>query len=106
MLRIFYSAVVAGAAAVTLSAQIAAADSNWTITINNRSKTPADVTILLNGSRVGDKRSVGAGSSATISIPPKSGNYTWKEENSGKECGKSASSISISGSRSIDATCE
>jgi hypothetical protein len=106
MLRIFHSAMVAGAAAITLFAQTAAADNNWTITVNNRGKTSADITILFNGSKVGDKKSVGAGSSATISIPPKSGNYTWKAESSGKECGKSASPILISGNRSIDATCE
>jgi len=104
MLRIFRNAMVGGVAAVTLFAGTASADNNWTITVNNKSKTPADVTILLNGSKVGDKKSAGAGSSATISIPPKSGNYTWKAESGGKECGKS--SISISGSRSIDVTCE
>lgn len=105
MLRIFRNAMVGGAA-VTLFAGTAIADNNWTITVTNKSKTPADVTILLNGSKVGDKKSAGAGSSTTISIPPKSGNYTWKAESGGKECGKSASSISISGSRSIDVTCE
>jgi hypothetical protein len=105
MLRIFHNAMVAGAA-VALFAQTATADNNWTITVNNRGKTSADITILLNGSKVGDKKSVSAGSSATISIPPKSGNYTWKAENSGKECGKSASPILISGNRSIDAACE
>jgi hypothetical protein len=96
--------MVGGAAAVTLFAGTATADNNWTITVNNKSKTSADVTILLNGSKVGDKKSAGANSSTTISIPPKSGNYTWKAESGGKECGKS--SISISGSRSIDVTCE
>jgi hypothetical protein len=106
MLRIFRNAIVGGAAAVTLFAGTATADNNWTVTVNNRSKTSADVTILFNGSKVGDKKSVSAGSSTTISIPPKSGNYTWKAESSGKECGKSASPILISGSRSIDATCE
>ena len=104
MLRIFRNAMVGGAAAVTLFAGTATADNNWTITVNNKSKTSADVTILLNGSKVGDKKSAGANSSTTISIPPKSGNYTWKAESGGKECGKS--SISISGSRSIDVTCE
>src|SRR5579862_752475 len=106
MLRTFRNAMVIGAAGGTLFAQTAAADNYWTITVNNRSKTSADITILFNGSRVGDKKNVGAGSSATISIPPKSGSYTWKAESSGKECGKSASSILISGNRSIDATCE
>jgi hypothetical protein len=104
MLRIFRNAMVGGAAAVTLFAGTATADNNWTITVNNKSKTSADVMILLNGSKVGDKKSAGANSSTTISIPPKSGNYTWKAESGGKECGKS--SISISGSRSIDVTCE
>ena len=104
MLRIFRNAMVGGVAAVTLFAGTATADNNWTITVINKSKTPADVTILLNGSKVGDKKSAGANSSTTISIPPKSGNYTWKAESGGKECGKS--SISISGSRSIDVTCE
>jgi hypothetical protein len=104
MLRISRNAMVGGAAAVTLFAGTATADNNWTITVNNKSKTSADVTILLNGSKVGDKKSAGANSSTTISIPPKSGNYTWKAESGGKECGKS--SISISGSRSIDVTCE
>jgi len=61
---------------------------NWTITVNNKSKTPADVTILLNGSKVGDKKSAGANGSTTISIPPKPGNYSWKAESGGKECGK------------------
>jgi len=106
MLRIFRNAMVGGAAAVTLFAGTATADNNWTITVNNKSKTSADVTILLNGSKVGDKKSAGANSSTAISIPPKSGSYTWKAESSGKECGKSASPISISGSRSIDVTCE
>jgi flagellin-like hook-associated protein FlgL len=104
MLRIFRSAMVGGAAAVTLFAGTAIADNNWTITVNNKSKTPADVTILLNGSKVGDKKSAGGGGSTTISIPPKPGNYSWKAESGGKECGKN--SISISGSRSIDVTCE
>jgi hypothetical protein len=104
MLRISRNAMVGGAVAVTLFAGTATADNNWTITVNNKSKTSADVTILLNGSKVGDKKSAGANSSTTISIPPKSGNYTWKAESGGKECGKS--SISISGSRSIDVTCE
>ena len=104
MLRIFRNAMVGGAAAVTLFAGTATADNNWTITVNNKSKTSADVTILLNGSKVGDKKSAGANGSTTISIPPKSGNYTWKAESGGKECGKS--SISISGSRSIDVTCD
>jgi hypothetical protein len=106
MLRLFRNAMVGGAAAVTLFAGTATADNNWTITVDNKSKTSADVTILLNGSKVGDKKSAGANSSTTISIPPKSGNYTWKAESSGKECGKSASPISISASRSIDVTCE
>jgi hypothetical protein len=106
MLRIFRNAMVGGVAAVTLFVGTATADNNWTITVINKSKTPADVTILLNGSKVGDKKSAGAGSSTTISIPPKSGNYAWKAESGGKECGKSAGSISISGSRSIDVTCE
>jgi len=106
MFRIFRNAMVGGAAAVTLFAGTATADNNWTITVNNRSKTAADVTILLNGSKVGDKKSAGAGGSTMISIPSKPGNYTWKAESSGKECGKSAGSISISGSRSIDVTCE
>src|ERR1700744_5595977 len=106
MLRIFRNAMVGGAAAVTLFAGTAIADNNWAITVNNKSKTPADVTIMLNGSKVGDKKSAGAGGSTTISIPPKSGNYTWKAESGGKECGKSASSISIAGNRSIDVTCE
>jgi hypothetical protein len=104
MLRIFRNAMVGGAAVVTLFAGTATADTNWTITVNNKSKTPADVTILLNGSKVGDKKSAGAGGSTTISIPPKSGNYTWKAESGGKECGKGAGSIS--GNRSIDVTCE
>jgi len=45
MLRIFRNAMVGGAAAVTIFAGTATADNNWTITVNNKSKTPADVTI-------------------------------------------------------------
>jgi hypothetical protein len=63
------------------------------------------VSLFFNGSKVGEK-SASAGSSNMISIPAKAGNYTWRTESGGKECGKSAGAIPISGSRSIEVTCE
>ena len=50
---------------------ISAADNNWTITVKNGGKVPADVTIFLDGKAVGKKASgVGAdGGTAKISIP-------------------------------------
>ncbi len=103
------TSIARSAAAACLAALIgmgtAAADSGWIITVTNKGKAPAVVSILLNGSKVGEK-SAGPGYSAMITIPPKAGNYTWRAENGGKECGKSSSAISIVGSRSIDVSCE
>ena len=105
MFHQFRKAIVGGAAAVTLFAGTASADNNWTITVNNKSKVTANVTLFFNGSKVGEK-SANAGSNATISIPPKSGGYTWRAESGGKECGKSSSALLVTGNRSIDVTCE
>jgi hypothetical protein len=87
--RVMAAATFAGALAVATAIGTggAAADPTWSITMKNTSGTSADVSIMVGGNTVG-KATVGAGSSATITVPAKLGNFSWKAENSGKECGR------------------
>lgn len=88
--RAMAAATFAGALAVATaigSGSATAADPTWSVTVKNTGGASADVTIMAGGSSVG-KVTVGAKGSATITIPAKLGNFSWKAENGGKECGR------------------
>jgi hypothetical protein len=98
------------AVATLLGTGICAADNNWTITVKNGSKVPADVTILCESKPAGSK-ATGVrpdGGTATITIPAAvpacKGKYSWKAEYAGKVCG--SHSVDISGSTTVSVTCD
>ena len=97
------------AIATLLGTGLAAADNNWTITVKNGGKVPADITILLEGKAVGGKASgVRPDGTATITIPATGpatkSKYSWKAEYSGKTCG--SHSVDISGNTTVSVTCD
>jgi hypothetical protein len=98
------------AIATLLGTGISAADSNWTITVKNGGKVPADVTIFLEGKPVGNKASGVRpdGGTATISIPAtgaaSKSKYSWKAEYAGKTCG--GHSVEIGGPITVGITCD
>jgi len=73
-----------------LGTGICAADSNWTITVKNTSKVPADVTIFSESKAVKNKATAVKpdGGTATIAIPATGpaykSKYSWKAEYGGK----------------------
>jgi len=101
-----------GVVAITtlLGTGVCAADSNWTITVKNASKVPADITIFCESKPAGNKATAVKpdGGTATIAIPATSpackGKYSWKAEYAGKVCG--SHSIDISGPTTISVTCD
>lgn len=110
--RILAAATTGGVVAITtlLGAGVCAADSNWTITVKNGSKVPADVTLFYESRAVGSKATAVRpdGGTATISIPSTSpankSKYSWKAEYGGKVCG--SRSVDISGPATVIVTCD
>jgi len=98
------------AIATMLGTGLCAADSNWTITVKNASKVPADVTILLDGKAAGSKAAAVKpdGGTATITIPATGAafksKYSWKAEYGGKVCG--SHSVDIGGPTTVSVTCD
>jgi hypothetical protein len=110
--RTLAAATSGGVVAIStlLGTGVCAADSNWTITVKNASKVPADVTISVEGKTVGNK-ATGVrpdGGTATITIPATGpafkSKYSWKAEYAGKTCG--GHSVDISGPTTVSVTCD
>lgn len=110
--RVLAAATSGGVVAIAtwLGTGVCAADSNWTITVKNASKVPADVTIFVEGKAVGNK-ATGVrpdGGTATITVPatgPASkSKYSWKAEYAGKTCG--SHSVDISGPTTVSVSCD
>jgi len=98
------------AVATLLGTGVCAADNNWTITVKNGGKVPADVTIFCESKPAGSK-ATGVrpdGGTATITIPAAvpacKGKYSWKAEYGGKVCG--SHSVDISGPTTVSVTCD
>jgi hypothetical protein len=102
---------LAGLVGITtfIGAGAAVADGPWTITVQNNSKVPADISIFCESKQVGTKATgVSPGGTAKISIPATGPSYkdkySWKAEYQGKSCG--AKAVPISGSTTIPVTCD
>jgi hypothetical protein len=98
------------AIATLLGTGVCIADNNWTITVKNGGKVPADVTIFCDSKPAGSK-ATGVkpdGGTATIAIPAAvpacKGKYSWKAEYGGKVCG--SHSVDISGPTTVSVTCD
>ncbi|MEI9923825.1 MAG: hypothetical protein WDN50_10265 [Bradyrhizobium sp.] len=106
------AATFGGVVAITtlLGLGVCAADGNWTITVKNASKVPADVTILSESKTAGSKAIAVRpdGGTATITIPATGpaykSKYSWKAEYGGKVCG--SHSVDISGPTTVIVTCD